>query len=117
MVKRRPAIIVSHRLAYRDRLCTVVPLGQSPPEREVAYQCRIEINPELPEPFAASAFWAKADMLATVSLDRLDLFHTARDSTGRRRYIQPRLSADDLKRVRRCILRALGMDNLTEHLA
>jgi len=116
MVKRRPAIIVSHRLAHRDRLCTVVPLGQSGPEHDVSYQCQVSLDRELPEPFAYKDFWAKADMLATVSLERLDLFHTPRDQTGKRRYIQPKLSHDDLSRVRKCILCALGMGNLTVHV-
>ncbi|GAF88414.1 unnamed protein product [marine sediment metagenome] len=116
MVKRRPAIVVSHRLAFRDRLCTVVPLGQSGPERDVVYQCQISLDRELPPPFAYKTFWAKADMFATVSLDRLDLFHTVRDHTGRRRYLQPKLNAKDLKQVRTCILHALGMEDLTVHL-
>jgi len=116
MVKRRPAVVVSHRLAHRDGLCTVVPLGQSGPAQEVTYQCQITLDRELPHPFPFRSFWAKADMLATVGFGRLDLFHTQRDQTGRRRYIQPRLNAEELQRVRRCILCALGMDDLTVHV-
>ena len=112
MVKRRPAIVVSPRLAHRDALCTVVPLGRSPPRVAVDYQCQVQFEPALPEPFAYSEFWAKADMLATVSLQRLDLFRTPRDQYGKRKY-QPKLTAKDFSNVQQCITKALGFDTLT----
>jgi hypothetical protein len=48
-------------------------------------------------------------MIATVGFERLDLFHTGRDQTGRRKYIHPVLGPAELERVRRGILAALGM--------
>jgi mRNA interferase MazF len=110
MVKRRPAVVISPRLPHRDGLCTVVPLSGSPPAHEVAYQCRIELAEELPPPFAQRVWWAKADMLATVGYGRLDLFRTGRDQeSGRRRYVHPRVSEGDLKRVLECVINALGL--------
>jgi uncharacterized protein YifN (PemK superfamily) len=41
----------------------------------------------LPAPFDETVWWAKADMTATVSLDRLDLFQTKRDQYGKRKYL------------------------------
>ncbi len=41
----------------------------------------------LPEPFDETIWWVKADMIATVSLERLDLFRTGRDQYGRRKYL------------------------------
>lgn len=111
MVKRRPAVVVSPRLPHRDGLCTIVPLSGSPPAREVPYQCRLELEQALPPPFEANVWWAKADMLATVGFMRLDMFRTVRDQSGRRRYLQPKISPEDLQRIRRCILNALGMSN------
>ena len=58
----------------------------------------------LPAPFDAPICWAKADMIATVAFRRLELFRTARDPGGRRQYLRPRLSGDDLKRVRAATL-------------
>lgn len=117
MVKRRPAVVISPRLPHRDHLCSVVPLSTTPPQHEVLYQCRIVLERDLPEPFAGSAFWVKADMVATVAFARLDLFRGPRDrTTGRRKYIQPKLSREDLLRVRCCALHALGLGALTEHL-
>lgn len=116
MVKKRPVVVVSRQLAHRDDLCTVVPLGQSGPLKEVQYQCLIALDRELPYPFAYRSFWAKADMLATVSLGRLDLFRTERDQTGKRKYIQPKVGPDNLRNIRSCILHALALEGLTIHL-
>jgi mRNA interferase MazF len=114
MVKRRPVVVISARLPYRDHLCTVVPLSGSPPAHDVSYQCRIELAEALPPPFEERVCWAKADMLATVGFGRLDLFRTDRDRvSGRRRYLHPKLAEDDLKRVLACVVHALGLPRLT----
>jgi mRNA interferase MazF len=109
MVKLRPAIVISPRLPHRDGLCTVVPLSTTPPDRELEYVCKVTPPMPLPEPWDSPAMWVKADMLATVCFDPLDLFRTGRDHQGKRRYLHPRLPPDDLERVRRCVLRALGV--------
>jgi mRNA interferase MazF len=109
MVKRRPAVVISPRLPYRDFLCTVVPLSGSPPVRELPYQCRLELAVPLPAPFTMTICWAKADMLATVAFSRLDLFRTDRDQTGKRKYLHPKILPEDLARIRACVLCALGM--------
>jgi len=109
MTKRRPVVVISPRLPHRDELCTVVPLSGSPPLRELPYQCRLDLAEPLPPPFNYSVWWAKCDMLATVGFGRLDLFRTARDQTGRRKYVHPKVSPEDLARVRACVLNAIGM--------
>lgn len=113
MIKRRPAVVVSPRLPRREGLCTVVPLSGSEPARPVSYVARIDLPVALPAPFEQSVWWAKCDMLATVSFDRLDLFRTARDQTGKRKYLQPKISDDALVSIREAILAALGMQGLT----
>ncbi len=55
-------------------------------------------------------------MLATVRFERLDLFRTARDHTGKRQYLKIMLSKRDLDRVRICVLHGLGMGSLTTTL-
>ena len=113
MVKRRPAVIISPRLPHRDGLCTVVPLSESAPNHPVLYQCRVELTQDIPE-FEGLVKWAKADMLATVGFGRIDLPRTARDkASGRRRYLQLKLTPEQLSQVRACVLHALGMGNLT----
>lgn len=115
MQKVRPAIIVSPRLSYRDKLCAVVPLSGTPPERDVAYAVRLDLD--LPPPWGLQPRWAKADMVATVCFDRLDMFRTERDRrTGQRKYLHPKLNLKELKSVQVAILHGLGLGSLTEHL-
>lgn len=112
MVKLRPVIVVSPRLTHRDHLCTVVPISSSPGIKELDYVVRLQVAPQLPQPFAYEVVWAKCDMLATVSFERLNLFRTERDHTGKRRYLQPKLPELDLLRIRQGILFALGIKGL-----
>ena len=104
MVKTRPCVVVSPRLRRRARLCTVVPLSTLAPTPPEEYHHEIKLERPLPAPFDAPAMWAKCDMLATVSFDRLDLIKVAK-----RRYIQPILPAPDMEAIRAAILHALGM--------
>jgi mRNA interferase MazF len=108
MVKRRPAIVVSPRLPYRDNLCSVVPVSGDPPDHETGYVVQLKFDPPLPPPFSYKFGWVKCDMIATVGLDRLDFFHTARVE-GKRKYLHPKISEADLDRLRQGILCALGM--------
>lgn len=82
----------------------------------VHYQCKIKLDRPLPHPFPFDTFWVKADMLATVALDRLDLFRTERDQMGKRKYLQPKVGIENVTRIRKAILHALAMDDLTIHL-
>ena len=114
MVKPRPAIVLSPRLPHRDGLCTVVPISQTPPPRDdLPYVVKLVIDPPLPEPYADPLVWVKCDMLATVGFERLDLFRTERDHEGKRKYLHPKISPEDLQRVRTGVLWALGLGNLT----
>src|ERR1051326_5865517 len=114
MVKRRPVVVVSPRLPYRDSLCTVVPLSTSPPTRTVAYQCELTLSEPLPGRWGeTTTMWAKADMLATVCFDRLDFFQTKRDQQGQRKYLHPKVNPDQLKLIHSAILHALGLGSLT----
>ncbi|NIZ13490.1 type II toxin-antitoxin system PemK/MazF family toxin [Phaeobacter sp. HF9A] len=108
MVKRRPVIAISPRLRHRSGLITVVPLSTTEPERVADYHCKITLASPLPN-FTTTECWIKADMIATVSFERLDLFRTRRDQTGKRKYLTPRISEDDFDRVKACITAALGL--------
>jgi uncharacterized protein YifN (PemK superfamily) len=116
MVKRRPALVVSPRLPHRDNLCAVVPLSLTIPDRTVMYQCELVLAAPLPSPWNATKLWAKADMIATVCFDRLDFFQTERDQTGRRKYLHPKVTPEQLKLVQSAILYGLGLGFLTSHL-
>ena len=107
MVKRRPVIVVSPRLRQRDKLCTVVPLSTTVPDRLHDYHCQVNID--LPEPYSSAIHWVKADMLATVAFHRLKPFHTGKDQEGKRKHLYPSISPEALMQIRECIKRALGM--------
>ncbi len=54
MVKRRPVVVMSHRLPHRDHLCTVVPLSTTPPPApNLLYVHELRLDKPLPEPFEA----------------------------------------------------------------
>ncbi|MCK1489074.1 type II toxin-antitoxin system PemK/MazF family toxin [Bradyrhizobium sp. 180] len=113
MVKARPAVIISPRLPHRDGLCTVVPLSGDPNDHPSKWDVRLEFDPPLPQPFVYPVAWAKCDMLATVGFGRLDMFRTERDQYGKRKYLQIKVPAADLEKIRAGVLFALGMGNLT----
>jgi uncharacterized protein YifN (PemK superfamily) len=116
MVKRRPCVVISPKIAARPGLCTIVSLSTDPPERVMPYHCQIDLRPELPEPWESDDVWVKGDMINTVGFHRLDFFRLGKETDGRRRYLYTPLSNDNIKRIRSCVLRAIGLTLLTNHL-
>lgn len=117
MVKRRPVIIVSPRLRKRPGLVAVVPLSTTAPDSIENYHCRIALERPLPHPFDSAEMWAKCDMLATVALSRIDRFKAGRlPGSHARRYVDGKVTADQLAAVRRAILCGLGLPSLTIHV-
>ena len=115
MVKRRPAIVVTPKLAQRDDLCGVLPLSGTIPEHPVSYVVRLELPEPLPEPFDETVWWAKCDVINTVALTRLDLFRVGRDG-GKREYLRPRLTPEQIREVRTGMLNGFGLGELAQHL-
>ena len=116
MLKRRPVVVISPNFKHRSGLCTVVPLSTTPPDHLVDYHCEINFERRLPQPFDAESMWAKGDMVATVGFHRLDLLRTGRDSTGKRKYIEPKLSQEDMQKIYSCVLHAIGLSRLTNQI-
>jgi len=108
MTKRRPVVVLSARIRDRQKLCTVVPLSSTPPRPVRDHHMRVELKPPLPEPYAEPVCWAKADMLYTVSFDRLQLPFSGKDEKGKRIYIIQSISDDELVALRQCVLAGLG---------
>jgi mRNA interferase MazF len=113
MVKRRPVVVISPRLRNRDGLCTVVPLSSTAPNQPMDYHCQVRIVPALPAPWTAPSYWVKADMLATVGFNRLELIREKRQSFQARKNVIPVLGPDELLTIRNCVLHALGLGALT----
>lgn len=108
MVKRRPVVALTSRLPNRSNLQTVVPLSGT--ESVANYHCRIELDEPLPAPFNQNVWWVKADMLASVSLARLELFRTDRDQDGKRRYLNNlKVDEQNFEQIKEAVRRALGL--------
>ena len=116
MVKRRPVVVVSPRIRDRDRLCTVVPLSTTEPRPHRGYHLEINLDQPLPEPYTETKMWAKADMLCSVSFDRLSLPFIGKDDTGHRIYDQRKLPDAVVRELLGCTLTGLGLHRLTQHL-
>lgn len=115
MVKRRPVVVISPRLRRRPDLVTIVPLSTTGPEPVESHHCPITLNATLPPPFDNPIMWAKCDMIATVSLARLDRFRQ-RIAGGKRQYLSGQLSPIQLVAVRKAVLCGLGLSSLTVHV-
>jgi mRNA interferase MazF len=115
MVKRRPVVVVSPRLRRRPDLVTIVPLSTTAPEPVEPHHCALTLGTPLPPPFDSPDMWAKCDMIATVSLARLDRFRR-RIAGGQRQYRSGQLTPTQLAAVRKSVLCGLGLSSLTVHL-
>lgn len=104
MEKRRPVIILS---AISYRLALVVPLSTTWPEPPMPWHYLLKLQKPLPGHFTETECWAKCDMIAPVSFDRLDLFYNGKDRNGKRKYLFPKISDEELEAMRTCVVRAV----------
>jgi uncharacterized protein YifN (PemK superfamily) len=107
MVKRRPVVVLSaHK--RNSRLVAVVPLSTTRPNPVETHHCRLRRNP-LPNA-KVTEVWAKCDMVAVVSVQRLDLIPTGRRyPNGRREYVAPKVDIDQFDAIRKGVTFGLGL--------
>lgn len=112
IIKRRPVVVLStHK--RNPKLVAVVPLSTTAPNPVESHHHRLLQNP-LPNEQGAEV-WAKCDMVAVVSTERLDLIRTGRrHPDGRREYITPKIGADQFDAIRRAVISGLGLGSLLE---
>ena len=106
MTKVRPVVVVSPKLPYRGEIVAVVPLSTTAPRHELPFCYRLARNYH-PSEAEGLPCWAKADMVANIARSRLQGF-----KVGRRRWIYPQVSEQDLNGIRFAVLRGLGLDRL-----
>jgi mRNA interferase MazF len=116
MVKTRLCVVITPRLRRRTGLCTVIPLSTTDPDPAEDYHYQIQFPRELPRPWDGPSKWAKCDMLATVGYHRLSPIGVGRSTDGKRSYIYPHITTEQLKEIRRGMLCALTLRELTQHL-
>lgn len=97
-------------------MCTVIPLSTTPPNPIEAYHYKLHVDPVLPRPYNAPYHWVKADMVYTVSFDRLFLPFEKKDGTGKRVYDVKVIDKADLLKIQRCLLHGIGLTALTDYL-
>ena len=114
MIKRRPVINLSPRLRTSGGLCTVVPLSTTAPNAIQRQHARLRVD--LPAPYSSPEVWLKGEFLYTVSYDRLFLFRSGKDGDGKRIYVQPHLTEDELKIVWDCVFHGLGRSDVVKKL-
>ncbi|WP_236187887.1 type II toxin-antitoxin system PemK/MazF family toxin [Pseudomonas sp. 9.2(2024)] len=103
MVKVRPVVVIrKHRT--NSLLVTVVPLSTTAPDSLLGHH--LELASHLQG--ASPTCWAKCDMIATVSLSRLDRIKS-RDRQGKRIYLISHLATDEFHAIKTAVRRALGL--------
>jgi hypothetical protein len=80
------------------------------------YQCQLDIRPKLPKPWGSDGIWVKGDMVYAVGFHRLNLIRIGKDRDGKRIYRLDTISEKQMKEVKCCVLRGLGMTHLTKWL-
>ena len=116
MCKRRPVVVISPKITGRPGLCTVVTLSTDTPQPIMPYHGQIDLRPRLPSPWESDGVWVKGDMVNAVGFHRLDLVRLGKSGTGRRIYLLTPLSDENIKTIRKLVLRAQGLSVLTKHL-
>jgi len=110
IVKRRPVVVLSvHK--RNSKLVAVVPLSTTKPDPVEAHHHRLLQNPLLDK--HAGEVWAKCDMVAVVSIERLELVRTGRRLPGgRREYLLPKIGPDQFEAIRKGVVSALGLGSV-----
>ena len=101
MVKKRPVVVIA-RNRHNSQLVSVVPLSSTEPALYESCHHKMSINP-LPDKIHIEC-WAKCDMLATVSLARLDRYKPA---NGER--CVPVIGMDDFQAIKSAVASALRL--------
>ncbi|WP_370526432.1 type II toxin-antitoxin system PemK/MazF family toxin [Pantoea sp. Ap-967] len=104
MVKVRP-VVVLRKHSHNQQLVTIVPLSTTEPERLARHH--VVLPSYLPG--AASACWAKCDMVYTVSLCRLDRCRIKTRRGSGREYVVLTMQPDHFAAVRAAVGLALGI--------
>lgn len=115
IVKRRPVVVLNaHK--RNSKLVAVVPLSTTQPDPVETHHYRLLQNP-LPNKKAIEVC-AKCDMVAVVSIERLDLIRTGRRlPNGRREYVIPKIGLDQFDAIRRTVIAGLGLGALLAALS
>lgn len=103
MIKVRPVVVI-RKHKTNSLLVTVVPLSTTAPDRILDHHLELQSHLQGASPVC----WAKCDMVATVSLSRLDRIKS-RDRHGKRVYVISHLETDEFYAIKVAVRKALGL--------
>lgn len=106
-------MVISPPIEARGKLCTIVPLSKSAPQKEQPYHYNFQIPFQMPPNWGNSHRWAKCDMVCAVGFHRLDLIRLGKDRSGVRQYQLNTLSSIHLEKICNGVLASLGLPPLT----
>ncbi len=106
IIKVRPVVIISPTHLSRPGLYTVVPLSTTPPDPVQPYHYKLIGSPF---PHDKSEVWAKCDLVASVSIERLDRIKISRGN-----YEVFYVSMEQVRKIRICAAISLGVDVTAE---
>ncbi|OSI13746.1 hypothetical protein BWD09_12660 [Neisseria dentiae] len=101
MIKKRPVVVIAKH-KHNSQLVSIVPLSSTEPSIYDNYHHKMSNNP-LPDKQHIEC-WAKCDMVATVSLNRLDRYKPA---NGQR--CVPQISYEDFQAIKSAVANALKL--------
>ena len=103
MTKKRPVVVLRAHKRNR-RLVYVIPLSTSPPQHYHFHFARSPVEHAGP-----TEAWAKCDMMAIVSTDRLSTGRWRHDRRADKNALNlPMISQDEFEAIRQCVAKAFG---------
>jgi uncharacterized protein YifN (PemK superfamily) len=106
MVKKRPVVVVSRRDSHSRRLCSVVPFSTTEPNPVMPWHHPLP-HITVPGWKATGPMWAKCDMLATVSFERLNKPYVK--TRHGRNFQELVLEVTDMAAISACLRAYLGL--------
>ena len=106
MVKKRPVVVVSTKESHGRKLCTVVPISTTESMKPSPWHHTLS-HLTVPGWKATGPMWAKCDMIATVSFDRLNKPYMSTRSG--RSYSTVMLVGEDMLCINACLLSYLAL--------
>jgi len=110
MVKQRPVIVLSPRIAQRADLATVVCLSTTLPFSILGYHLEIIFDPPYCLKYSEKTMWLKGDMVYAMNLSRLSRPHSKDPITGDRIYPIRIIDPSIMRKVEKCVMIGLGIN-------
>lgn len=112
MTKIRPVVVLSPKMQNAARRTTllVIPLSTTEPSPVYNHHLKVCLPGAIIPADLVRECWVKGDMVYSLSLSRLGLYHFARDKkTGKRDYYTDRFSSSVLLDIRKTVMHAVGL--------